>query len=172
MGLQLIFVVETNKECKSDCVYIKNTISRFYDYNNGHIKLSYIYMNGKGNYKRMEPTIEKIKKQYNTSEHRKSVVIYCFDCDDYNNDSENRKFIDDAKSYCYSKGFEFVWFYNDIESVYLGKKISNHGKKKAAKSFQTKKQIMMVDKNNLSASNFSNNSSNILNILDKFLPPP
>lgn len=30
MGLQLIFAVETNKTCKSDWIYIKDTISRFY----------------------------------------------------------------------------------------------------------------------------------------------
>ena len=30
MGLQLIFVVETNKKCKSDWIYIKETIDRFF----------------------------------------------------------------------------------------------------------------------------------------------
>lgn len=29
MGLQLIFVVETNKKCKSDWIYIKDTIDYF-----------------------------------------------------------------------------------------------------------------------------------------------
>lgn len=30
MGLQLIFVVETNKKCNADWVYIKDTIDNFY----------------------------------------------------------------------------------------------------------------------------------------------
>ena len=30
MGIQLIFVVETNKACNSDWIYIKDTIEYFY----------------------------------------------------------------------------------------------------------------------------------------------
>lgn len=30
MSLQLIFVVETNRKCKSDWIYIKETIDCFY----------------------------------------------------------------------------------------------------------------------------------------------
>ena len=32
MSLQLIFVVETNKTCKSDWIYIKDTIDYFFEY--------------------------------------------------------------------------------------------------------------------------------------------
>ena len=32
MGVQFIFVVETNKGCKSDWIYIKETINYFYNY--------------------------------------------------------------------------------------------------------------------------------------------
>ena len=31
MGVQLIFVVETNKTCKSDWIYIKDTIDYFFE---------------------------------------------------------------------------------------------------------------------------------------------
>lgn len=31
MSLQLIFVVETNKTCKSDWIYIKDTIDYFFE---------------------------------------------------------------------------------------------------------------------------------------------
>lgn len=47
MGIQLIFVVETNKKCKSDWIYIKDTIDTFYKYDNAHVKLSPLYMSGK-----------------------------------------------------------------------------------------------------------------------------
>lgn len=30
MGVQYIFVVETNSKCKSDWIYIRDTIERFY----------------------------------------------------------------------------------------------------------------------------------------------
>ena len=46
MGLQLIFVVETNKKCKSDWIYIKDTIDRFFEYEQAQIKFSPIYMDG------------------------------------------------------------------------------------------------------------------------------
>ena len=32
MGVQLIFVVETNKKCKSDWIYIIDTIDHFFEY--------------------------------------------------------------------------------------------------------------------------------------------
>ena len=41
MGLQLIFVVETNKRCKSDWIYIKDTVDHFYEYNNAYVKLNW-----------------------------------------------------------------------------------------------------------------------------------
>ena len=49
MGLQLIIVVEADKKCKSDWIYIKDTIDRFFNYNPAQIKMSPIYLNGKGN---------------------------------------------------------------------------------------------------------------------------
>ena len=39
MGLQLIFVVETNKTCKSDWIYIKDTVERFYQYDRHRLSL-------------------------------------------------------------------------------------------------------------------------------------
>ena len=50
MGVQLIFVVETNKKCNSDWIYIKETIEHFYLYDRIKVKLSVVYMDGRGNY--------------------------------------------------------------------------------------------------------------------------
>lgn len=47
MGVQLIFVVETNKKCKSDWIYIKDTIDHFFEYDHAHVRLSTVYMDGK-----------------------------------------------------------------------------------------------------------------------------
>ena len=58
MGVQLIFVVEANKSCKSDWIYIKSTIDYFYEYNRTGLKLSPVYMDGKGNYKQKEKEVK------------------------------------------------------------------------------------------------------------------
>ena len=50
MGVQLIFVVETNKKCGSDWIYIKETIEQFYTYERTQLKFTPIYMDGKGKY--------------------------------------------------------------------------------------------------------------------------
>ena len=57
MVLQLIFVVETNKKCNSDWIYIKDTIEHFYQYERTQIKLSVVYMDGKGKYKQKEKQV-------------------------------------------------------------------------------------------------------------------
>lgn len=64
MGLQLIFVVETNSKCKSDWIYIKDTIERFYQYNQTQVKFSPVYMDGKGKYDKKEKNISKLISQY------------------------------------------------------------------------------------------------------------
>ena len=52
MGLQLIFVVETNSKSKSDWIYMKDTIDYFYCYDQAQFKFSLVYMNGRGKYKK------------------------------------------------------------------------------------------------------------------------
>ena len=89
MGLQLIFVVETNKKCKSDWIYIKNTIDRFYKYDKAHIRLSPVYMDGKTNYLYKEKEVKNLIKQYKaTASNNETKVIYCFDCDEYDTKPE------------------------------------------------------------------------------------
>ena len=60
MGSQFIFVVETNKKCQSDWIYIKDTIEQFYSYNRTQVKLNKVYMDGKGNYKKKQKEIQKL----------------------------------------------------------------------------------------------------------------
>ena len=48
MGVQLIFTVETNKKCNSDWIYIKDTVEYFYAYERTQLKLSVVYLDGKG----------------------------------------------------------------------------------------------------------------------------
>ena len=50
MGLQLILCMETNERVKSDYIYINNTIKFFYELDQSNIRISPVYMCGKGNY--------------------------------------------------------------------------------------------------------------------------
>ena len=170
MGLQLIFVVETNKKCKSDWIYIKDTVDRFYQYDQAQVKFSPVYMDGKGKYKKKEKEISTLVSQYaSTSKANRSRVLCCFDCDDYDTKQEDLDFLKDAQQYCADRGYDFIWFCKDIERVYLGKKIDDSQKRNAAAMFRTKKLIKDVDAGTLAAAVYRANTSNIMSILDQYL---
>jgi len=170
VALQLIFVVETNQKCKSDWIYIKDTIDHFYKYDKAHVKLTPIYMDGKGNYKKKEKEIATYIAQYgSTNKSNQSKVIYCFDCDDYDIKGEDLEFLENAQNYCRDKGYHFVWFCKDIERVYIGKKVDDRKKQSEAATFKERKLISHVDINRLSATRYKLNTSNIMNILNQYL---
>ena len=170
MGLQLIFVVETNKNCKSDWIYIKDTIECFYQYNQAQVKFSPVYMAGKGNYKNKEKEINGLISQYAAgNKTNESKVMFCFDCDDYDSKAEDTDFLEKAKHYCAEKEYDFIWFCKDVERVYLGKKVDDSQKKKEAAMFKAKKLIGTVDEGKLTIDNYRSNSSNIMNIVGKYL---
>ena len=171
MGLQLIFVVETNKKCNSDWIYIKDTIEHFYIYERTQVKFSVVYLDGKGNYssKKTGREINALISQYRaTSKTNKSSVIFCFDCDDFDSQSDDKKFLEDAVAYCSDNEYQFVWFCKDVEQVYLGKKIENHQKKKEAANFKARKLVEAVEEKNLLVMKYQNHTSNILRILDGY----
>ena len=170
MGLQLIFVVETNKKCKSDWIYIKDTIDHFYQYEQTQVKFTPVYMDGKGNYKNKEKEISSLISQYATGNKKnQSQVIFCFDCDDYDTKSEDADFLVNAKRYCLSKGYDFIWFCKDVERVYLGKKVDDSQKKKESAIFKSKKLIHTVNESRLLVNNYRVNTSNIMNVIGKYL---
>lgn len=151
MGTQLIFVVETNRKCKSDWIYIKDTIDYFYQYNQTQIKFTPVYMDGKGKYQKKEKEISSLISQYaSVSKTNHSIVIYCFDCDDYDTKQEDSNFLKDAKSYCNKKNYEFAWFCKDVERVYLGKKVDDRQKKNESAMFKVKQLITNVKADKLS----------------------
>lgn len=170
MSLQLIIVVETNEECKSDWIYIKDTIEHFYQYDQAKTKFTPIYMDGKGKYKTKEKKIRTAISQYAYSnKENQSIVIYFFDCDKYDTQPQDERFLTEAKQYCDTKGYDFVWFCRDIEQVYLGESIEKKQKKDAAKAFKTKKAIKNIDKRKLLSNNYVVKTSNILKVFDKYL---
>lgn len=171
MGTQFIFVVETNKSCNSDWIYIKSTIEYFYKYEPSQVKLSVVYMDGKGNYNsaKKEREIRSLISQYkSTTKNNQSQVIYCFDCDDYNSNPETAKFLENAKKYCDTNGYKFVWFCKDVEEVYLGRNVANSKKKKEAASFKVQKGILKMNAHILAHTKYQRYTSNIMNVLDQF----
>ena len=158
MGVQLIFTVETNKKCNSDWIYIKDTVEHFYAYERTQLKLSVVYLDGKGNYssKKKQKEIDSLISQYRaTSKANQSKVICCFDCDDYDSKQEDRKFLEDAEKFC-----------KDVEQVYIGKRVAAMQKRKEAAKFAEKKQINTVAPENLTAVKYRVNRSNIMKVLD------
>lgn len=170
MGLQLIFAVETNKTCKSDWIYIKDTISKFYTIDQAHIKLSTVYMDGKSNYTKKQKEVKSLVSQYlNVSKNNKSQVIYCFDCDEYDNKQEDMQFLEKARCFCKDNEYEFVWFCKDIERVYLGKKVNDSKKREESARFKSRCMIDNIKEQDLSVLEYRHNTSNILVVLDKFI---
>lgn len=170
MGLQLIFVVETNKKCKSDWIYIKDTIDRFYQYDQAQIKFSPVYMDGKGKFKNKEKEISSLISQYTAGNKKNQTkVIFCFDCDDYDSKPGDAEFLVNAKRYCDEKGYDFIWFCKDIERVYLGKKVDDSQKKKESATFKAKKLIDAVDKSKLIVKAYRANTSNIMTVIGQYL---
>ena len=170
MGLQLIFVVETNKKCKSDWIYIKETIDCFFNIDPAQIKLSTVYLDGKGKYATKKREIESLEAQYSsTSKENRSQTILCLDCDDYDIKFEDQEFLKTVKQYCVDNSMELIWFCKDIESVYIGKTVSDSEKKAEATKFKSKGMIKQVDVRKLSRDTYTINSSNIIKVLEKYL---
>ena len=170
MGLQLIFVVETNKKCKSDWIYIKDTIDHFFQYDQAQVKFSPVYMDGKGRYKNKEKEISSLISQYaGGNKKNRSCVMFCFDCDDYDSKPEDAEFLKNAKQYCDDREFDFIWFCKDIERVYIGKKVDDSQKKSESAAFKAKKLIDVVDGEKLMVNSYCSNSSNIINVISKYL---
>lgn len=169
MGVQFIFVVETNKKCKSDWIYIKDTIDYFYEYERTQVKFSPVYMDGRGKYRKKEKEVKSLISQYKaTSKSNQSRVIYCFDCDDYDTKQEDLEFLEIVKKYCDDNNYDFVWFCKDVEQVYIGKKVDDSKKNKEAAMFKAKKLIAKVDASKLLQNKYRINTSNLMNILDSY----
>ena len=171
MGLQLIFVVEANKKSKTDRIYIKETIDRFYKYNVAHLKLSTVYMDGKNKYLSKVKEVNLLISKYNgASSINVTKVIYCFDCDDYDSNPVDKEFLEKTQEFCKANNYEYVWFCKDIERVYLGKKVEDGHKNSEATRFKANKLIDGVSQSRLNGKSISPNMSNILSVLDECKP--
>ena len=170
MGLQLIFVIETNKTCKSDWIYIKETIEHVFIFDSTQVKFSKVYLDGKCKYRNKEKEIKSLIAQYKAgSKQNESIVLFCFDCDEYDCRPEDKKFLEDIQTYCDEKEYKFVWFCKDIEHVYLKERIENNKKKQRSELFMIRKDIQSINANDLMANTFGDKKSNIINVLSKYI---
>ena len=162
---QLIICVETSKTAATDVLYIDKTIKTFYKIDN-NIKLSYIYCEGKSKYN-SKRVISEIKDK--KSKIKDSVVIYAFDTDAIDSNPSDIKLTSLIESYCDDNNYSFVWFYRDIEEVFLHQSIDNTKKVEMAKKFSNLSNLAKADDKSLSVSNKTRYKSNILIVLDKHL---
>ena len=171
MRLQLIFVVESNSKSKTDWIYIKETLDRYYNYQNSNIKLSQVYMGGKGNYRRKEAEVKQLISKFNitTISDCKNVVFYCFDCDDYEKNPNQSNFLHEVQDFCGEREYEYIWFCHDIEEVYCGNCIPDNQKNMAANEFKKKRRIVSIEETNLSQNHYKSHTSNLMNVVDKYL---
>lgn len=172
MNIQLIFCIETNQRADTDFIYINEVIKEFYQLD-PHIKISPLYMDGKGNFNtsKIERKISKFKKEYSVANSESTTyVLYCLDYDKYDSNPEDRAFLINAKQYCDNEEHRrFVWFCRDVEDVFLGKQVDKKQKHSVAVRFQTRKQIKALNTDLLSASKFRQHYSNLCLVLDEFL---
>lgn len=77
MNIQLIFCIETNKQADTDFIYINEVIKEFYQLD-PHIKISPLYMDGKGNYNtsKIERKISKFKKEYSVANSESTTYAF------------------------------------------------------------------------------------------------
>ena len=172
MGTQFIICVETNQKCNSDYIYIKSAIEQFYLLDNASVRLSPVYMDGKGNYcsKKTLKRIATLSQQYTvTSKNAKNVVLCCVDCDEYDSKPEDVLFLQNVKKYCEEKEYHFVWFCKNIEMVFLGTSILDNEKYKEARLFISKHKIVQVDIQKMRAKTYRNKHSNLCSVLDEYL---
>jgi len=162
---QLIICVETSKTAATDVLYIDKTIKAFYRIDN-NIKLSYIFCEGKSKYN-SKSVISEIKDK--KSKIKDSIIIYAFDTDAIDSNTNDIKLTSLIESYCVENNYSFVWFYRDIEEVFLHQSIDNTKKVEMAKKFSNLPNLGFADEKSLSFSDKVRYKSNLLVVLDKNL---
>ena len=111
----------------------------------------------------------KLRKKIDTYTFGDTKVIYCIDTDDYEKNIEHNNELNEISRFCDKNGYDLVWFCHNVEDVFLSKVISDSQKVSEAKAFRTKARIKEIPLNQLSGNIKRVHTSNLLNILDKYL---
>ena len=168
MSFQLILVMETDEKSRSDYIYINSVLTEWYNIRmRNDIKITPVYMGGKGNFKRVIRKIENHQKAYART--GKTRVVYCFDTDCYETEPGAKNLLCEEKKYCVDKGFDFVWFCHDIEEVFLGSSVPKSEKTKEAIRYSKNQGIRELKKGLFQSEVVAKGKSNLLIVLDKYL---
>lgn len=167
MALQLIICVESDKRARTDNIYIKETLDRFYNIGS-NVNINYINMGGKSNYK-AKGVVRQINQYARDFKLGETIVIICIDTDQFEKDANQKKELEEISSYVASRSYELVWFCHDVEEVYIGKSIVKDAKKNRAVDFKKKNEIKNVDEKKIASNKKIKSSSNMLEVFDKYL---
>lgn len=167
--MQIILICECDSKSRSDYHYIKATIDKNYDLREKNIKLSPIYLAGKGNWNKKERQINDYRSKYRSTGGTK--VIFCLDYDDPKKTNNSIAKNNEIEKYCEQKDYELVWFNGNIEQVFLGRDIRKSEKVKEAEKFLSSRKIKTFDTNKLSINKITLKikGSNLLVVLDKLI---
>ena len=170
MSFQLILVVEADERSKSDYLYIRSVLTEWYGIQSKtDLKVTPIYMGGKGNYRKKIKEINKYKKAY--AHIGNSQVIFFFDTDKYDSLPDDQRLLHEEEQYCRENGFEFVWFCHDIEEVFLGKSVLKSEKTEKAKQYSISNRIKILKRKNVGSTSMVKGKSNLIIVLEKYLRP-
>lgn len=167
MAIQLILCVETNKKSDTDSIYITETLNHYFKIDN-NVKISKVYMETKTKYKSKD-VLKDINEKIKLYSFGDSKVIYCIDTDDFEINQEHKRQLEEIGNYCEDNNYDIIWFCHDVEDVFLGKRISDKQKTAEAKTFRRKNAIQQIDTAKLTCNLKICHTSNILNVLCKYL---
>ena len=168
--LQIILVMETSDEDKSDNIYISKLLDELYIQDN--VVIQRIYLGGKRNYKNQKilKDIKSYTNMHKSINNGSTTVIYFVDTYCEEECFKSGSFFYNLRSFIKDKGFELVWFAKNIERTFLNRDLLiSENKKIVAKNFSQNTSIPKLNIKNFSSINIHKDSSNILLILDKYL---
>lgn len=113
--------------------------------------------------------LREVKEKTETYTFGDTKVIYCIDTDDYEKNIEHNNELNEISRFCEKNGYDLVWFCHNVEDVFLGKVIPDSQKVLEARAFRKKEQIKEIPPDQLSCNTKRAHTSNMLNILDKYL---
>ena len=165
MSRQVLLCVESNIRSKTDYIYINATIKRFYR-DDKKIVYRPVFLGSKSNYND-KSKVKEINKRVKDFPGQTNV-IYFIDVDDADISAETKRLNEEIKDYCRRNSYDYVFFVEDIEDVYLYTKISSSDKVKKAEEFSRKKMIETIKEERLRSLSERRHCSNILTVLDKY----
>lgn len=172
--LNIVFVLETNDDGKTDAIYLSTVLDKYYSLENIQyeaVNTQTLYMDGKQNYNKikLKNRIKNLISMYK-SYGNPTVVIYFFDTDSTEKTYKPGSFFYNVQEYCNENGYELVWFCKNAENVFLDKDPDSlPDKLGAAKEFDRNNKLNEINEYRLSKTAIEYGCSNILMVLDKYL---